>query len=159
MGEHADHAQLAASIAGLLGGVAMAAVLLAYSGAAGAGLLVPFDRIGSFWQVSVFSVTPSFRVPLGVASHFAIAFGMGGPMGWAVDRTTSVASRLLIGLGSGIAVWAIVTFGVVPSLNEELRVWVADQTGLLWLGAHLAWGLVTGAATPVFDRLIRGPAS
>jgi hypothetical protein len=141
------------AVAGIVSGVVMAATAMVVSAAMGNGFWFPVHLIGaSLYGVDAIlgGMAPGITgllLHLGVSACYGAIFGL----------MTRIASPGYSASGGGmlygVAVWAVMTFAILPWLNPTMFERVA-LTPYWWFAYHLEFGVVLGAA-PAIARAMR----
>lgn len=141
-------------VAGIAGGSAMAAFLLVWSAWRGRGMFSVVQAMGGLFYGHSAVGGGGGPIFWGLAIHFALSIALGVLFAAIVSRQMDPLAAVSGGLFYGLAVWAAMTFVVVPLVDPTLRELVAD--GMFgWLAAHVPFGIALGVA-PQLRRLARG---
>lgn len=145
-----------AAVAGLVAGAAMLLYTSLSTGRFGAGVWFPFAVLDPGAPLAMTGYD-NFTIGIGVALHLlaAAAWGVGyaaflallstyGPRAMARSWTVAV----LLGLGWGVAVYAIMGLAIAPAINPQ-AFWLNPMT---YFVSHLVFGLVTGLALTSLSR-------
>lgn len=140
--------------AGIAGGGAMAAFLLVWSAWRGPSALAAVQAMGGLFYGRGAVGGGGGPIFWGLAIHFAVSVALGVLFAAVVHRQTDPLAAVTGGLLYGLAVWAVMTFVVVPIVDPALREFVSDRM-FGWLAAHVPFGIALGVA-PQLRRLARG---
>lgn len=138
------------AISGIIAGLVMAVVLMIHSQFIGNGFFTPVLAIaGTFFGVS--ALAGGFGTVLtGLILHVIVSAVLGIIFAMIVNPETSSGYAFFGGLVFGIAVWAVMTYLVLPWANPVMRSEVLMHPGM-WAFCHLVYGGVL-ASTPYFER-------
>ncbi len=137
-------------VAGVLGGLAMAASMMASAALEGADPLAPLWPIGD-----AFSRGPPDRSAgtflFGVALHLAFAGALGILFTALLPRDFRPTAAGVVCTGLAVLTMALMTTVVLPAVNPTLRAEMPAFGGA-WVAAHAVYGFTTGYCA----QLIRG---
>ena len=136
--------------AGLLGGIAFGVLSMVVSAALGQGFWFPMQLIGGlFYGVNVI-LGGNAPAITGIFTHLIWAVILGGIFASFVRPYTADSTAVIGGLVFGVAVWAVMTYAILPWANPTLSERVALMPNW-WFAYHLVFGLVLGS-TPALMR-------
>lgn len=142
---HTPQSAEAGALAGLISGAVMALIMMTRS----------LTQNGDFWlamnQIAAMVYGPDALLGgtatlVGILIHFAVAAGWGLLFGLIASRISNTGA-FWAGLIFGAAVWAIMTFAVLPLVNNIMRERV-DLIPGWWFAYHLIYGAVLSLAAP-----------
>jgi hypothetical protein len=99
----------------------------------------------------------STRKALSLVAHFGYGASVGAGYG-ATTRSCDLPRSAIQGVGYGLAVWGLSYLGWLPTLGMR-----ASATRESWrrnammIGAHVVWGMTTGAVTELLAQPSEGP--
>lgn len=138
-------------VAGIIAGIIMAIVSMLITAAMGMGFwLVPKMIAATFLGVDAL-VGGAGAVILGVIVHLIVSAILGLIFAFLTPRIISASSDFGLGIVFGVVVWAVMTFIVLPLINDVMR----DRVALMpfaWFIEHLVFG-GSLALTPYFERI------
>ena len=135
------------SLAGIAAGFVMGVILIAYGAAAGAGPWYFFTMIASSVLGVAGLVGGPGTIAVGIALHLAISAFWGILFASLVNPQTRADAALWEGVLFGVAVWAIMTFVVLPVVDPTMEPRVALLPAI-WVFANAAYGAcLLGAPT------------
>jgi uncharacterized membrane protein YagU involved in acid resistance len=147
----------AGTIAGLIGGVAMAAVGTGYAAAAGLGFWEPIHAITAtlVGSAAAADMTATASIVAGLVVHLFVSVGFGVVFAALMPRTVPDAPALALGTFAGVAILFIMSLVILPLLNPVAR------SRLMWGSAHgeipvwvaFAMHIVYGAGLALVPRL------
>lgn len=139
-GTAASGAAVAAGItSGLLGGLAMGLVAMLHAASLGQDLWQPLRLIAAALYGRGALVGGMNVVWAGLILHLVVSAVLGLLFGMVVGRRWETGPAFGLGLVWGAAVWAAMTFIVLPIVNPIMRVSVAQMPGI-WFTLHLIFG-------------------
>jgi hypothetical protein len=143
----------AGAVAGLGAGILMAVCEMIYAGFRGAGIWLPFRSIaGTFYGPMALVGNPGVII-IGILEHLAIAAVLGIVFVTLSARGRSSGSAFWNGVLYGTAVWAVMTYVLLPVFNSTMRARVMLMP-VSWLFLHWIYGGLLG----LFTRRLRGAA-
>jgi uncharacterized membrane protein YagU involved in acid resistance len=144
---------LGGALAGLLGALALLAVLTLGAVMEGHGFVHPLKLIATtaFGPRAVDEPATASVIVTGLFLHFTIGAAFGVVFGYLADGFHPVTAmrEAAFGLAYGLAIFLVMFFYVVPSLAPVL----AEQARLASLIGHLAFGATVALAWPITERL------
>jgi hypothetical protein len=131
-------------VAGIIGGMLMAMIMMVATAAGGMGLLAPLRLIAAtFYGKDAMAGGGPLLVGLMVHMMNSMVFGV--IFAWIAGSRRAALPALMAGVAFGIAIWAVTTFGGLPMLNPMMRERVAMMP-VAWFIAHMAFGMGVGSA-------------
>jgi hypothetical protein len=136
---------LAGLVSGAAAGAAMAAFFMLLGTWRGLGWLGVPQGIGALFYGwgAMGRGPPAFW---GLAVHFTVSVGLGVLFAAIVPRNAEPLASVTGGILYAIAVWAVMTWVVIRVIDRPLAD-VVDHMPFGWLGAHVTFGIVLGAAS------------
>ncbi len=144
---------LAGTIAGLLGGAAMALLMMVVSSAAGMGFWHPMEMVGALFYGVDALLGGAGPVVTGVLVHLLCTGAVGALFGALLpprQATTGLATSW--GVVAGVVCWAVDSFLLLPVFNQTMKDRVDLAPGW-WFLSFVLMGAVLGA-TPAIRRSI-----
>jgi hypothetical protein len=139
----------AGALGGLLAGLVMIVVAMVVSAGRGAGFWLPVRSIGAlFFGVNAL-VGGAGVLAAAFAFHLAFATLLGSGFGTVVGRVRA-GSAFALGISYGIAIWAAMTFGILPAIDPTM----STRVGMIpvwWFAFHLIYGGMM-LFVPLFSR-------
>ena len=121
----------AGALAGLVGGLAMAAFACVYAAIFGLGFWTPTKAIAAtMFGLDMFAAGASAAL-IGIAIHVALSMTLGIAFALATPREVGPAPAVAFGLGAGVAILILMNLVVLPIVNPNF-------------GFHLMWGSAPG---------------
>lgn len=140
-------------LAGFIAGIVFALVAMFRSMDLGMSFWLPMQQV-SGWFFGVDALLGGW-IPtvVGIAIHLALSSGFGLVFGFLASKL-SMSGAFWAGIFYGIAIWAVMTFVVLPALNPTMlaRVGLAPTW---WFGLHLIFGAVLSLASPFARNFAR----
>ena len=131
-------------VAGIVGGLLMAMIMMIATAAGGMGLLAPLRLIAAtFYGKEAMAGGGALTVGLMVHMMNSMVFGV--LFAWIAGRRLAAPQAVMAGVAFGLAIWAVMTFAGLPMLNPMMRERVAVMP-VAWFIAHLAFGMGVGSA-------------
>jgi hypothetical protein len=138
---------------GAFAGIVMALLLMLVSAAKGLGFWQPLSAIAA----SVLGVEALVAGPGGAFLGFALLLIVSAILGvlfWAILRpSTSSSAAVSWGVLYGVVIWAVMTYGVVPSADSTMRARLALMPGW-WFACVLVYGACLGWAPGMRQRRV-----
>jgi hypothetical protein len=147
----------AGTVAGVIGGVLMMGLLMAYGNAKGGDLTAPVKEMGAFVYGIEALVLGSKAIMAGALIQIGVAILIGVFFAQFVSRGTSTFAALCGGIALSIAIWLAMDLIVLPYENPTMAARVALMP-LQYFGAHLLYGFGLGT-TPAFIRMFTKESS
>ena len=137
-----------AALAGVIGGIVMAMFAMMVAAVAGYGFWAPpraitAEFLGTQHAGPGFAAVP---IVVGMMIHMMLSAGFGvgfGVLISAVAKGAGVIALVVLGMVSGIVLWAGSTFIVAPALNGA-EVFTSAMPAWTWFAAHAMFGVVLG---------------
>lgn len=136
---------------GLLGGVAMMLLMMVAAAARGHSLFQPLYLIAATFHPSWASLSGVAALPIlaGIVAYLVIAVILGAVFAlvwrFIVPQPLTAAATVIAGMIWGVAVYIVMSFAVLPVVDEPLARAVLAPTLLVWwLLGHLIFGAITG---------------
>lgn len=146
-------------LAGLVAGIVMALVAMVASSVAGGSFWLPMLAISATYYGADALAGGAGTIALGVLTHLVVSAFWGLLFAWVGGARISAGSAFFAGLLYGIAIWALMSFAVLPAINEVLLDRAAIEPGW-WFGYHLIFGgmlLLTPPLAQAFSDRRRVP--
>lgn len=147
----------AGALTGLLGGALIAVAMALLGGALGAPPADLARGISAVLRGGAAMVGGTGDVASGLAVHLVVAFAWGVLFAWFVGRATNAGTALTSALVYGTAIWALMTYVVVPSAAPRLAAVLEPVPWWATLGAHLLYALPLALAPWLQRRIGRVP--
>ena len=139
----------AGAVAGIVAGVVMAGWAMLFSAYTAAGFWLPPQLIAATVFGPVAMVRGMEAVLIGVLLHVVVSAGFGILFalmtGW---RPLGGGELIVAGLAYGAAIWAVMTFGILPLVNPTMSARVALEPAN-WLFQHLLFGALLALLAPL----------
>jgi hypothetical protein len=152
-------------VAGVIAGAVMALVWMIKAGIEGAGFFLPARAIaGTYYGAEALAAGGGWAITLGVLTHVVVSAFWGLLFAWVGGARMSTGAACFAGLLYGIAIWALMSYAVLPAINPAMLGRVSDEPGW-WFGYHLIFGgmlLLTPGLARAFStrrRIERVPAA
>lgn len=136
---------------GVVAGIAMAMVTMLTSYFMGTGFLTPLLLISATFFGQAALAGGVGVIAAGVVLHMMNSAVFGVIFAYITRQASSGGTYLWAGLAFGIAIWAMITFAVLPVADPIMRQHVA-MTPIPWFVNHLVFGAML-ALTPYFERI------
>jgi hypothetical protein len=141
------------AIAGLIGGIAMAMIMMITTAALGMGLLAPVYLIAATFHSSWATAQGLQIAPLlvGLMVHMVNSIIFGAIFAIVLralfQRSFGAVAAAVAGMVWGILLFAVMTYGVLPQLDAAMAHAITASSALLtwWLVSHLMFGVALGA--------------
>lgn len=140
---------------GILGGTVMILILMITTAARGLGFWTPLQSLAATFLGVEALVGGTWTMLLGLAFHLAVASVLAFVYAALVGRTASFGGALLTGAAYGLAIYAFMSFFLLPMVNPVMAARVA-LLPVVWFFAHMAFG-ATLALAPLLKRRMRRP--
>jgi hypothetical protein len=137
-------------VAGIIGGMLMAMIMMVATAAGGMGLLAPLRLIAATFYGKD-AMTGGGPLIVGLMVHMMNSMVFGVLFAWTAGRRLAALPALMAGVAFGVAIWAVMTFGGLPMLNPMMRERVAMMP-VVWFVAHVAFGMGVGSAPALRRR-------
>jgi hypothetical protein len=134
----------AGAVAGIIGGILMAMIMMMATAAGGIGLFAPLRLIAATFYGKD-AMVGGGPLLVGLMGHMMNSMVFGVIFAWIARRRLAAFPALMAGVAFGVAIWAIMTFGGLPMLNPMMRERVAMMP-VAWFIAHVAFGMGVGSA-------------
>ena len=140
-------------IAGVIGGIVMAMIMMIVTAALGMGFLAPLYLIAATFHPA-WAMTQGLQItPLlvGLMVHMVNSAILGVifavVLRWLFQRPLGVVTAAVAGMGWGLLIFLAMTYGVLPLLDSAMAHAITTNTALLiwWIVSHLMYGVVLGA--------------
>lgn len=139
--EHTRAAAIHGAMAGVLGAIVMALLMMMVTAGRGDGFWTPLQLIGG---VAFGSAWQSFGAALlGGVIHLMVGAVVGALYGVLTRHVEGMVYSTMLGIVFGIAVFAPATYLILPVVDPVM--YETMHLGVLFM-AHIVYGLVTGAA-------------
>ncbi len=125
--------------AGIIAGLVMAAVYMIRDWAQGMGFWLPVKNIAATYYGVEALVGGGWTIFLGLVTHVVVSAFWGLVFAWVGGARISTGAAFFAGLLYGIAIWALMSFAVLPAINTTMLDRVSMQPGW-WFGYHLIFG-------------------
>ncbi len=132
-------------VAGLLGGLAMAAWLMVFTWFTGRGVLTPLKLFGGLFygrNALAPGLGPAFW---GLVAHLALSAALGVLFAAIFHREVAPLAEVASAIVYALLAWVLLTFVVLPVVNPLMREAVPSLS-MAWFGAHVVYGGVLGVA-------------
>ncbi len=126
-------------LAGLVAGTVMALVAMTTSAVAGGSFWLPMLAIAGTYYGPEALAGGAGAITLGALTHLVVSAFWGLLFAWVGGARISTGSAFFAGLLYGIAIWALMSFAVLPAINEVLLDRAMVEPGW-WFGYHLIFG-------------------
>jgi hypothetical protein len=143
----------AGAASGLLGAVAMVALMMAAAGMDGGDPLDPLRAIGTSFRGEDATRTGVVPVAWGAILHLAIGAAFGATLAAVFPKDLTPAAGAVLGAGSALLVLGFAMTAVAPFVAPMARSLMSPNGGA-WIVAHALFGAVAGAG-PSLHRRIR----
>ena len=145
--------------AGIIAGIVMAIWAMATSAITGAGFWIVPQLIAGMFYGPLTLVRGATTVVIGTLVHVVVSAGLGALFALMVGWRPGADGRMLAwGFVYGLAIWLVMSFGVLPLVNPTMSARVA-LTPVNWIFQHFLFGLVLAFC---FDQMratrLRRPA-
>ena len=131
-------------VAGIIGGMLMAMIMMIATAAGGMGLLAPLRLIAATFYGND-AMTGGGPLIVGLMIHMMNSMVFGVIFAWIAGRRLPAFQALMAGVAFGVAIWVVMTFGGLSMLNPMMRERVAMMP-VAWFIAHAAFGMGVGSA-------------
>lgn len=138
-------------VAGLLGGMLMAAWSMSYAAVTGIGFFMPLKLIAATVHGVESLVGGPGVLLIGVLIHVVVAMGYGVLFALLLPRGASIGAGFLAGLAYGALILLFMTYIVLPLGNEIMRERV-ELIPTSWIVTHLIFGATVGLLVPALRR-------
>ena len=135
-------------VAGIIGGIVMAAFSMVHAAMVGVGFWTPLRLIAATTSGVDALIGGGGILIWGLMIHMMVSAMYGVILAALLPRRAGTAAGFGIGLAYGVAVWAVMTFIGLPLVNSTMQARIALMPGW-WFFEHLLFGSVTGALIPV----------
>jgi len=128
--------------AGIIAGIVMAVWAMTTSAITGAGFWIVPQLIAGMFYGPLTLVRGATTVVIGTLIHVVVSAGFGALFALMVGWRAGADGRMLAwGLAYGLAIWLVMSFGVLPLVNPTMSARVA-LTPVNWFFEHLLFGVV-----------------
>ena len=141
------------ALAGVVAALVMGLFWMILSAAQGQGFSTPLQLIGAFWFAAAAMEYELAATLAGLLSHLAVGAVLGIVFAALVRNVRSPSKLIAAGVGYGAAVYALMTYAVLPWANPIM--FAAIDRGWFFL-VHLAFGLTLPLALPVRHAMTSG---
>ena len=131
-------------VAGIIGGMLMAALTMMATAASGMGLLAPLKLIAATFFGKEATAGGAGVLLVGLMLHMMNAAVLGVIFAALIRRIEGGGAAVVAGLAFGIAVWLATTFIALPVADPIMRAAVATIPGV-WFVAHMFFGVGVGS--------------
>ena len=138
-------------VAGLLGGVLMAAVAMIQSAAVDLGFWLPLKLIAGLYFGVEALIGDGGVIVFGAITHLVTASLWGVVFAGLAGGRLHPGLAIIAGLGFGVAVWFIMTYAVLPFANPTML----DRVNLS-MGWFFVYHLIFGATLALSPQMARG---
>lgn len=135
-------------VAGIMGGIAMAALTMMYTAGIGVGFWTPLRLMAATTSGVDALIGGGGTLFWGLMIHMMASIGFGIILAAVLPRRAGAGAGFGIGLLYGVVVWAVMTFIGLPIVNTTMQARVALMPGW-WFFAHLVFGGVAGISAAV----------
>ena len=139
--EHTRAAAIHGAMAGVLGAIVMALLMMMVTAGQGGGFWTPLQLIGGVAFGSAWQSLGSAL--LGAVIHLIVGAIVGAIYGLLTRRIEGTVYTTMLGMVFGIAVFAPATYLILPAIDPVM--YGTMHLGVLFM-AHIVYGLITGAA-------------
>ncbi|HEX5411928.1 MAG TPA: hypothetical protein VFZ27_08705 [Terriglobia bacterium] len=139
------------AMAGILGGIIMGGGLTLWAWFTGMGASLPWQLIAGTYYGPMAMVGAAGVTAIGVLTHLTIAAAFGVLFAAITVRHESAGHLFLWGIVFGVAVWAFMTYAIVPVFDTTINVRI-PMFALFFFFMHLVFGAFTGLFTPPLRR-------
>lgn len=152
---HSEHSAksiwLGGAISGIVSGIAMAMVGMVTTYFLGMGLWLPVKLIAATVLGENALTSSASAILLGMAIHIMMSAILGVIFAFLTVKIKKMQVIMLWGVAFGIAVWAVMTYLVLPIVDPVMKIHLT-QIPTSWFINHVFFGM-TLAATPYFERV------
>lgn len=126
-------------VAGLIGGIAMGMVAMIRAAIVGTGFFTPMQLIAATFYGPDALQAGASSIIVGMCGHLFNSALFGLIFGLVVGRRWSITGALTLGLAWGVVIWLIMTWIVLPAVDNTMRQAVEDMS-VWWFIYHLVFG-------------------
>lgn len=146
---------LAGAAAGVFGAICMGLAGSAYIASFGGGWSTAMQAIaGTYYKSMAFVGGPGVTT-VGVLTHLSVGAAYGVLFAMITRKVRSAWKLFLLGIPYGIAVWAFMTWVIMPVFD-----WVmfprVEMMGTMWFFLHWIYGALMGLSIPGLRRMSAG---